>query len=264
MHMHGLAEDVFGRDLLGLRSRHGTDTAWALRPSRWPARRNALVIGVAWRTLGSARPGTGAVLAVAAAGRATGAGRQLSHAGLWRGPLHAHPNLHVAAVGGVVSRPVGMSERRPPTEPFRQFCAALNRHGVDYVIVGSEAVAFHGVPRFSVDFDVLVRPTTANLFRVKAALEASGLGDLSAIDPEVWAKSRALLRIGESPLQIDILLQISGIDYHAATTDAVGGAYGEVPVRFLGRSALIKNKRASGRPKDLADVDLLTSDDPDR
>jgi len=157
-----------------------------------------------------------------------------------------------------------MSDRRPPTEPFWQFCAALNHHGVDYVIIGSEAVAFHGVPRFSVDFDVFVRPTTANLFRVKAALEASGLGDLSEVDPEVWLKSRALFRIGESPLQIDILLHISGIDYHEATTDAVDGAYGDVPVRFLGRNALIKNKKASGRPKDLADVDLLTSDDPGR
>jgi hypothetical protein len=154
--------------------------------------------------------------------------------------------------------------QRPPTELFSQFCAALNQHRVDFIVIGSEAVAFHGVPRFSVDFDVLVRPTTANLFRVKAALEALGLGDLSGMDPEVWAKSRALLRIGESPLQIDILLQISGLDYHAATTDAVSGAYGDVPVRFLGRDALIRNKKASGRPKDLADVDLLMSDEPSR
>ena len=157
-----------------------------------------------------------------------------------------------------------MSDRRPPTEPFWQFCAALNQNGVDYLIIGSEAVAFHGVPRFSIDFDVFVRPTTANLFRVRAALEALGLGDLAAVDPEVWAKSRALFRIGEPPLQIDILLQISGIDYQAATVDSVEGAYGDVPVRFLGRDSLIKNKKASGRPKDLADVDLLTSDERDR
>ena len=157
-----------------------------------------------------------------------------------------------------------MPERRPPTEAFWQFCADLNRYGVDYLVIGSEAVAFHGVPRFSLDFDIFVRPTTANLFRVKAALEALGLGDLSEVDPEVWAKSRALFRIGESPLQIDILLQISGIDYQAATADAVDGAYGDVAVKFIGRRALITNKKASGRPKDLADVDLLTSDDSER
>lgn len=106
-----------------------------------------------------------------------------------------------------------MSERRPFTEPFGQFCAALNRFNVDYIVIGSEAVAFHGVPRFSLDFD--------------------------------------------------ILLQISGVDYNAAAADAVNGAYGHVPVRFLGRQALITNKKAAGRPKDLADVDMLTSDDPD-
>lgn len=132
------------------------------------------------------------------------------------------------------------------------------------MVIGSEAVAFHGIPRFSVDFDIFVRPTTANLFRVKAALEEAGVAGLSDLDPDVWRKSRALFRAGEPPFQIDILLQISGIDYHVASDDAVAGAYGDVPVRFLGRTALIANKRASGQPKDLADVDVLTSDDPER
>ena len=156
-----------------------------------------------------------------------------------------------------------MSQRRPATEVFWQFCAALNHRSVDYIVIGSEAVAFHGVPRFSLDFDVLVRPTTANLFRVKAALETLGLDVLTELDPEVWAKSRAILRIGESPLQIDILLQISAVDYDAAAASAVEGAYGDIPVRFLGRDALIANKKASGRPKDLADVEMLTSMDAD-
>ncbi len=156
-----------------------------------------------------------------------------------------------------------MTGRRPFTEPFGQFCAALNRFNVDYIVIGSEAVAFHGVPRFSLDFDILVRPTSVNLFRVKAALDVSGVDDLAELDPEIWAKSRALVRIGDAPFQIDILLQISGVDYNAAAADAVNGAYGDVPVRFLGRKALITNKKAAGRPKDLADLDMLTSDDPD-
>ena len=157
-----------------------------------------------------------------------------------------------------------MTERRQYTELFGQFCDILNRFGVDFVVIGSEAVAFHGIPRFSVDFDVFVRPTTVNLFRVKAALESAGMTGLSELDPEVWGKSRSLFRIGEPPLQIDVLLEISGIDYNVASASAVEGAYGDIPVRFLGRTALINNKKASGRPKDLADVDLLTSDDPDR
>ncbi len=156
-----------------------------------------------------------------------------------------------------------MTERRPYTQAFGQFCEILNQFGVDFIVVGSEAVAFHGIPRFSLDFDIFVRPTTANLFRAKAALESAGVTGLSELDPEVWGKSRSLFRIGEPPLQIDILLQISGIDYHVASASAVPGSYGDVPVRFLGRTTLIENKKASGRPKDLADVDLLTSDDSD-
>ena len=155
-----------------------------------------------------------------------------------------------------------MTDRRPVTEPFKQFCSALNHYAVDYIVICSEAVAFHGVPRFSLDFDVFVRPTAVNLFRVKAAFEACGIESVASIDPETWARSRELFRIGEAPLQIVVLLQISGVDYHAASSDAVEGAYGDVPVRFLGRSTLVTNKKASGRPKDLADVDLLTSDEP--
>jgi hypothetical protein len=76
-------------------------------------------------------------------------------------------------------------ERRPLTASFERFCACLNYFDVDYVIVGSEAVAFHGVPRYSVDFDTFVRATSANLFRVKAALERFGMPDLAAqVDAE--------------------------------------------------------------------------------
>ncbi|MBA3885869.1 MAG: hypothetical protein H0X67_09060 [Acidobacteria bacterium] len=64
-------------------------------------------------------------------------------------------------------------ERRPLTGTFERVCAC-NQFDVEYVIVGSKAVAFHGVPPYSVDFDTFVRATAANLFRVKAALERFG------------------------------------------------------------------------------------------
>lgn len=110
--------------------------------------------------------------------------------------------------------------KRPPTATFVRFCECLNRVDVDYVVVGSEAVAFHGVPRYSLDFDVFLRPTRANLFRANGALELFGLTDLAArIDPEVWARTRATLRLGEPPLQIDLLLQLSGVEYEQARRD---------------------------------------------
>lgn len=147
---------------------------------------------------------------------------------------------------------------RPVTPDFERFCQCLNHFGVDYLVVGSEAVAFHGVPRFSADFDTWVRASWTNLFRVVAALEAFGLTDLaSGIDPETWARTKATLRVGDAPLQIDVLLQLTGLAYDSAAGQAISGEYGSVRVRYLGLADLIANKRAAGRPKDLADVASL-------
>jgi uncharacterized nucleotidyltransferase DUF6036 len=150
------------------------------------------------------------------------------------------------------------AEPRPPADAFVHFCECLNRFDVDYVVVGSEAVAFHGAPRYSADFDTFVRATRANLFRVLAALEVFGAADLAgALDPETWAKTGATVRLGTPPLQVDVLLQLSGTPYDRAAAGAVAGQYGTVAVRFIGLQDLLTNKRAAGRPKDLADVAAL-------
>ena len=151
-----------------------------------------------------------------------------------------------------------MDERREAVDVFARFCECLNRFDVRYVIVGSEAVAFHGAPRYSADFDTFVSATRANLFRVKAALEVFGLSELAeVIDPEIWAKTGSTLRFGEAPTQVDVLLQLTGVDFNAVDRGAVDGRYGAVPVRFIGLGDLLANKRAAGRPKDLADVAAL-------
>jgi hypothetical protein len=153
-------------------------------------------------------------------------------------------------------------ERREPADFFLRFCESLNRFDVLYVVVGSEAVAFHGAPRYSADFDTFVLATRANLFRVVAALEAFGLTELAkTIDPEVWAKTGATLRVGHAPTQVDVLLQLSGVDFHRVAAGAVDGSYGAVPVRFIGLDDLVANKRAAGRPKDLADIQALEDRD---
>jgi hypothetical protein len=156
-------------------------------------------------------------------------------------------------------------EIRGPVESFRRFCECLNRFDVEYVVVGSEAVAFHGAPRYSADFDTFVRATRANLFRVCAALEVFGFADRAAqIDPEVWARTGATLRIGEPPDQIDVLLQLSGISFDAMAPRAQAHDYAGVTVRFIGLEDLIANKRAAGRAKDLADIEALQRGRPDR
>jgi hypothetical protein len=91
-------------------------------------------------------------------------------------------------------------------------------------------------------------------------LEHFGLADLAAkIDPETWARSGATLRLGEPPTQIEILLQLSGVDFRGVAGRALEGRYGDTAVRFIALDDLIENKRAAGRPKDLADVAALES-----
>jgi hypothetical protein len=114
------------------------------------------------------------------------------------------------------------AEPRAPATEFIRFCECLNRCGADYVIVGSEAVAFHGAPRYSADFDAFVRASRANLLRVIAALELFGAADLARnLEPEIWAKSGATIRIGSPPLQVDVLLQLSGVSYDLVVRSAM-------------------------------------------
>lgn len=152
-----------------------------------------------------------------------------------------------------------MADARPArVEAFARFCACLNQYDVDYLVVGSEAVAFHGAPRYSADFDTCVAATAANLLRVAAALKAFGAQDIAqSINPETWARTGATLRLGETPNQIDVLLQLSGVTYGTIRARGAAGRIGDVPVRFIGLDDLLVNKRAAGREKDLADVRAL-------
>lgn len=91
-----------------------------------------------------------------------------------------------------------------------------------------------------------------------AALEEFGLADLAqTVNPEVWARTGATFRFGDPPLQVDVLLQLTGVEFHRVEPAAVAGSYGDVPVRFIGLQDLLANKRAAGRPKELADVAAL-------
>jgi hypothetical protein len=161
-----------------------------------------------------------------------------------------------------------MTRRREVQPDFEDLCACLNSRSVDYVIVGSEAVAVHGWPRYSLDFDIAVRPTVDNARRVFEALGDFGFGTaLERQSPEDWIRGGQILQLGVKPNQVHILLELTGISYEDATSDAVAAQYGATFVRYIGYEALLKNKRATGRAKDLADVEALErarrSDRPD-
>lgn len=139
---------------------------------------------------------------------------------------------------------------------FDEFIGSLIAHGVEFVIVGAYALAFHGAPRFTGDLDVLVRPTLDNGARLLSALEAFGF-PVTELSAEAVADRRRMLQMGLPPVQIHVMSAISGVEWDEAWADRVEGPLGRHTVPFLGRTTFLRNKRAAARPQDLADIDAL-------
>jgi len=142
---------------------------------------------------------------------------------------------------------------------FRDLLALLNEHKVEYLIVGGYALAFHGAPRFTGDIDILVRPDPGNATRVLDALAAFGFrfANLTSADFE---NPNKVVQLGVPPVRIDIITSISGLSWEEADTAKEPGTFGDVAVSYIGRQEFIKNKRAAGRKKDLADIESLGED----
>jgi hypothetical protein len=139
---------------------------------------------------------------------------------------------------------------------FDEFIGCLNAHGVEFVIVGAYALAFHGAPRFTGDLDVLVRPDVENAERLLAALKTFGF-PATELTPEAVADRRRMLQMGVPPVQIHVMSAISGVEWAEAWADRVAGPLGRHTVSYLGRETFIRNKRAAARLQDLADIDAL-------
>jgi hypothetical protein len=143
-------------------------------------------------------------------------------------------------------------------DDFIDFVACLRAEGCAFLIVGAHALAAHGVARATGDLDVLIRPDASNAVKVFKALARFGAPVAAhGIGPEDFAKTGVVYQMGLPPNRIDILTSISGVSFKAAERGAVEGHLGSEMVRCIGLAPLLRNKRASGRPKDLADVAAL-------
>ena len=133
---------------------------------------------------------------------------------------------------------------------LRAFIAA----DVRFLIVGAYALALHGRPRATGDLDVWVEATPENAVCVMRALAAFGapLAELSVDD---FSREGVTYQIGVPPGRIDILTELTGLAFADAWADRVQRPFGEVEVDFIGRASFIRNKRATGRTKDLADIE---------
>ncbi len=141
---------------------------------------------------------------------------------------------------------------------FEEFLSELNAAEVKYLIVGGYALALHARPRATQDLDVLFERSLDNAERLLQAISRFFGGMDPGQKAEELIATDTILQIGQPPLRIDLFTDIPGVDdFGTAWSNGVLGVFGDVPARYIGRDDLIRAKRASGRPQDLADLESL-------
>jgi hypothetical protein len=144
------------------------------------------------------------------------------------------------------------------TQPdFEEFLRLLEKNEVEYVVVGGYAVAFHGYTRFTKDLDIFYGDTESNILRVRQALIEFGFNEAEL--PVSLFSPGAILNFGIEPVRIDLLNSIDGVTFPEAQEHMVVGTYGKAKVKFIGIDELKKNKAATGRLQDAADLEKLTN-----
>jgi predicted nucleotidyltransferase len=145
-----------------------------------------------------------------------------------------------------------------PSRDYEEFIAALNDHGVRYLLIGAHAVAFHARPRATKDLDILLDATPKNARRALAALrDFFGGADLGYTVADL-TDPRWIIQLGVAPIRIDLLSALQGCpSFQAAWRRRVRARFGSVKAQYLGLADLIRAKDAAGRTQDQADVHVL-------
>jgi hypothetical protein len=141
-------------------------------------------------------------------------------------------------------------------QDFLDLLRELSAHNVRFLIVGAYALGVHGRPRATGDLDVWIDATPDNAPRLMSALAAFGapMTDLTVAD---FSRPGIVFQMGLPPYRIDILTQLSGVSFAEAWPERVRAPFGDTDADYIGREAFIRNKRATGRAKDLGDIDSL-------
>jgi hypothetical protein len=142
---------------------------------------------------------------------------------------------------------------RKPT--LQRTATTLNKFEVEYLIVGGFAVMKYGEPRYTKDLDVWVHNSPENSIRVVGALKEFGAPlDHDGVTSETFTEKRVVYQIGIAPVRIDILTEITGVEFSNAWKKRVASTFFGVPVHFISLDDPAANKRALGRSSDLKDL----------
>jgi len=139
---------------------------------------------------------------------------------------------------------------------FKEFLKSLNSNGVEYLLIGGYAVGIHGHIRATNDLDVWVNISQENATRIDHALREFGFA-ASALTPDLFLTRGNVVRMGVPPIRIEILTSISGVEFKSCHAEKEMTQIEEILVPVISLARLRENKAASGRAKDLADLESL-------
>ncbi len=141
-------------------------------------------------------------------------------------------------------------------QDFVDLLRAFSAHEVRYLIVGAYALGVHGRPRATGDLDVWIDATPDNAARLMKALADFG-APLSGVTAADFSRPGIVFQLGLPPRRIDVLTALTGLTFADAWPNRVRSAFGPLSADFIGRDQFVANKRATGRTKDLGDIESL-------
>ena len=139
---------------------------------------------------------------------------------------------------------------------FKEFVALLNENDVKYLIVGGYALALHGHPRYTKDLDIWIEMSPENADKIMKALEKFGLASLE-LKPEDFLEKNQIIQLGYPPNRIDLLTALKDVEFDECYATRVQVTIQNIKINFIDIDNLKKNKLATGRLQDLADVEKL-------
>ena len=139
---------------------------------------------------------------------------------------------------------------------FKDFLKLLRVHGVRYLLIGGYAVGYHGYPRATNDLDIWIAVHPDNAERMTIVLREFGF-DLPEVNASLFLQDKHIIRMGESPLRVEVTTAISGVAFDECYADRVVDTFDGVEVNLISLRHLKVNKQASGRYKDLNDLEHL-------
>ncbi len=146
-------------------------------------------------------------------------------------------------------------------EDFQDFLKSINKAQVKYVLVGGYSVIFHGFPRTTGDLDIFVEVSKENYRKLHEAFFEFGLSIFDMTEENfLFNNNMTVFSFGRAPVSIEILKEISGIGFDEVYENAIETEIEDIPIKVINLKDLIKNKKASGRSKDLNDIENLDND----